>query len=241
MDQAATQILRNNFGYAAFRPGQEEIIGLLTSGKNALVVMPTGAGKSLCYQIPALLLGRLTIVVSPLVALMDDQVAALRANGVPAACVHSGLTRDEQVTNWRTATAGDCQLLYLSPERLMTERMLVAIERLNPALFVIDEAHCISKWGVSFRPEYEKLSALCDRFPSATISAFTATADKATRTDIASKLFRGKGRIILHGFDRPNLKLAVSDKNGWKGQLLKFLEDKRDEAGIVYCLSRKFT
>jgi ATP-dependent DNA helicase RecQ len=241
MSQAAARILHDVFGYGAFRPGQEEIVDLLAAGQNALVVMSTGAGKSLCYQIPALLSGRLTIVVSPLVALMDDQVAALRANGVAAVSIHSGLTREEQVANWRAVAAGECTLLYLSPERLMGERMLAAIARLDPALIVVDEAHCISKWGVSFRPEYERLSALFERFPRATIAAFTATADKATRADIAQKIFRGEGQIIVHGFDRPNLRLGVSPKRDWKAQLLAFLEDKREDAGIVYCLSRKFT
>ncbi len=241
MNQSADQILRDVFGFHAFRPGQEEIVDLLVGGKNVLVVMPTGAGKSLCYQIPALLMDRLTIVVSPLVALMDDQVAALRANGVAAACVHSGLPRDEQVANWRSVANGDCRLLYLSPERLMTGRMLDALARLDPALFVVDEAHCISKWGVSFRPEYEQLSALQDRFPDAAIAAFTATADKATRDDIAEQLYRSRGRTIVHGFDRPNLMLGVADKGDWKSQILGFLEDKRGDAGIVYCLSRKST
>ncbi len=241
MTKSAAQILHDIFGYGAFRPGQEEIVDLLASGESALVVMPTGAGKSLCYQIPALLSDRLTVVVSPLVALMDDQVAALRANGVPAVSIHSGLTREEQVANWRAVAAGDCRLLYLSPERLMTQRMLDAIAKLKPALFVVDEAHCISKWGMSFRPEYERLSSLREHFPHAAISGFTATADEATRADIAAKLFRGKGRIIVHGFDRPNLKLAVLPKTEWKTQLLAFLEDKRAEAGIVYCLSRKLT
>jgi ATP-dependent DNA helicase RecQ len=241
MSQAAARVLHDVFGYGAFRPGQEEVVDLLAAGQNALVVMSTGAGKSLCYQIPALLSDRLTVVVSPLVALMDDQVAGLRANGVAAVSIHSGLTRDEQVANWRVVAAGDCALLYLSPERLMGERMLNAVARLDPALFVIDEAHCISKWGVSFRPEYEQLSVLNERFPGATIAAFTATADKATRADIAQKLFRGEGRIIVHGFDRPNLRLAVAPKRDWKAQLLTFLEDKREDAGIVYCLSRKFT
>ena len=241
VSQAAEKILYDVFGYGAFRPGQEEIVDLLASGQNALVVMSTGSGKSLCYQIPALLSDRLTIVVSPLVALMDDQVAALRANGVAAASIHSGLTRDQQVANWRAVAAGDCGLLYLSPERLMGTRMLDAIGRLDPALIVIDEAHCISKWGVSFRPEYERLSALSERFPRAAIAAFTATADKATRADIAQKLFQGEGRIIVHGFDRPNLRLGVAAKRDWKAQLLTFLEDKREDAGIVYCLSRKFT
>ncbi|GBE44139.1 ATP-dependent DNA helicase RecQ [bacterium BMS3Bbin10] len=241
MNQPADKILHDVFGYGAFRPGQEEIVDLLTSGKNALVVMPTGAGKSLCYQIPALLSDRLTIVVSPLVALMDDQVAALRANGVAAASVHSGLSREEQIANWRSVSAGDCRLLYLSPERLMTSRMLDAVAKLDPALLVVDEAHCISKWGVSFRPEYERLSGLRERFPHAAIAAFTATADKATRADIAQKLFKTKGQIIVHGFDRPNLMLGVAPKEKWKAQLLEFLENKRDDAGIVYCLSRKYT
>ncbi|MHA1545759.1 MAG: RecQ family ATP-dependent DNA helicase, partial [Alphaproteobacteria bacterium] len=241
MSQAAAAILHDVFGYAEFRPGQEEIVDLLATGKNALVVMPTGAGKSLCYQIPALLLARLTIVVSPLVALMDDQVAALRANGVAAACVHSGLDRETQVANWRSVASGDCRLLYLSPERLMTPRMLGALAKLDPGLLVVDEAHCISKWGVSFRPDYEQLSALAQHFPDAAIGAFTATADKATRADIAQKLFGGQGRTIVHGFDRPNLTLAVAAKSDWKAQILAFLEDKRDKPGIVYCLSRRFT
>ncbi len=241
MSREAAQILHDVFGYAKFRPGQEEIVDLLASGKSLLAVMPTGAGKSLCYQIPALLSERLTIVVSPLVSLMDDQVAGLHANGVAAVCIHSGLPRDEQVVNWRDVAAGNCRLLYLSPERLMSDRILEAIARLDPALLVVDEAHCISKWGVSFRPEYGRLSTLCERFPHAAIAGFTATADEATRADIAFKLFRNEGRTIVHGFDRPNLGLAASPKSDWKAQLLEFLEDKRDEAGIVYCLSRKFT
>ena len=209
--------------------------------QNVLVVMPTGAGKSLCYQIPALVSDRLAVIVSPLVALMDDQVAGLRANGVAAACVHSGLSREEQVANWRSVASGQCRLLYLSPERLMTARMLEALERLDPAFLIVDEAHCISKWGASFRPEYEQLSALGERFPNAAIAAFTATADEATREDIVQRLFRGKGKILLHGFDRPNLRLSALAKTDWRKQLLSFLEDKREDAGIVYCLSRKST
>ena len=213
------------FGYSAFRPGQEEIVDLILDRQNVLVVMPTGAGKSLCYQIPALVSDRLAVIVSPLVALMDDQVAGLRANGVAAACVHSGLSRDEQVANWRSVASGQCRLLYLSPERLMTARMLEALERLDPAYLIVDEAHCISKWGASFRPEYEQLSALGERFPNAAIAAFTATADEATREDIVQRLFRGKGKILLHGFDRPNLRLSALAKTDWRKQLLSFLED----------------
>jgi ATP-dependent DNA helicase RecQ len=233
--------LHDVFGYSAFRPGQEEIVDLILDRQNVLVVMPTGAGKSLCYQIPALVSDRLAVIVSPLVALMDDQVAGLRANGVAAACVHSGLSRDEQVANWRSVASGQCRLLYLSPERLMTARMLEALERLDPAFLIVDEAHCISKWGASFRPEYEQLSALGERFPNAAIAAFTATADEATREDIVQRLFRGKGKILLHGFDRPNLRLSALAKTDWRKQILRFLEDKREDAGIVYCLSRKST
>jgi ATP-dependent DNA helicase RecQ len=235
------QILHDVFGYLSFRPGQEEIIDLILSGENVLAVMPTGSGKSLCYQIPALLLERPTIVVSPLKALMDDQVAGLRADGVEAACIHSGMGRDEQIAEWRKVTSGKAKLLYLAPERLMNENMLAALHRLDPHLFVVDEAHCISKWGPSFRPEYEQLSRLKELFPEARIAAFTATADKATRADIAQKLFKGDSRVIVHGFDRPNLRLGVAQKIHWSKQLLAFLADKKGQSGIVYCLSRKFT
>ncbi len=240
MPQTSAEILRDVFGFDRFRADQEAVIELLSHGENALVVMPTGAGKSLCYQVPALLLDRPTIIVSPLIALMDNQVAGLHVNGVAAVAIHSGLPRDLQVDNWRAFASGACRLLYLSPERLMTSRMLAALEKLDPALIVVDEAHCISKWGTSFRPEYEQLSALYERFPHAAIGAFTATADDATRKDIAQKLFRGNGRILVQGFDRPNLTLAVAPKRHWKKQLLEFLADKQDDCGIVYCLSRKF-
>ena len=241
MTQTAASILRDVFGYDEFRADQEAVIDLLSHGHNALVVMPTGAGKSLCYQVPALVMDRPTIVVSPLIALMDNQVDALRLSGVSAGAIHSGLSREDQVANWRDFASGRSRLLYLSPERLMTERMLAAIEKVEPALIVVDEAHCISKWGVSFRSDYEQLSSLCDRFPNAAIGAFTATADEATRKDIAQKLFRGCGRTLVQGFDRPNLKLAVAPKRNWKNQLLSFLKDKNGLSGIVYCLSRKFT
>jgi ATP-dependent DNA helicase RecQ len=238
---APAHILHDVFGYASFRPGQEEIIDLILKGENVLAVMPTGSGKSLCYQIPALILEKPTIVVSPLMALMDDQVAGLRADGVEAACIHSGMAREAQIAEWRKVTAGKAKLLYLAPERLMTENMLSALHRLDPHLFVIDEAHCISKWGPSFRPEYEQLARLKELFPDARIAAFTATADKATRADIAGKLFKGGSRTIVHGFDRPNLRLAVAHKTSWSKQLLAFLKDKKGQSGIVYCLSRKFT
>jgi len=241
MTAAPEQLLESVFGFPAFRPGQKEIVDRLLDGTHTLSVMPTGAGKSICYQIPALIADRLTVVVSPLVALMDDQVAGLRANGVAAARIHSNRSREDNVGDWRRVQDGSIKLLYLSPERLMTERMLTALRGLDPAMFVIDEAHCISKWGFSFRPEYETLSSLREHFPAATLSAFTATADTATQQDIATKLFGGRGDIVVRGFDRPNLRLAVTPKTDRNKQLLDFVEPRRDGAGIVYCLSRKLT
>lgn len=241
MRSSPQDVLAGVFGFQGFRPGQEEIVDRLLAGTHTLTVMPTGAGKSLCYQVPALIFDRPSIVISPLVALMDDQVAGLRANGVDAACIHSGQSRDRNVDEWMKVRNGTARLLYMSPERLMTDRMLAALEKLNPAMFVVDEAHCISKWGASFRPEYEMLSALTDRFPNATMAAFTATADNATQRDIAEKLFRSRGDTVVHGFDRPNLTLGVTPKTHWKKQLLTFLDARRGQAGIVYCLSRRMT
>lgn len=241
MSTSPDEIVQSVFGFPDFRPGQREIVDRLLAGTNVLAVMPTGAGKSLCYQVPALVMDRPTVVVSPLVALIDDQVAGLRANGVDAAGIHSGRSRDANVDDWRRFQSGQAKMLYMSPERLMTERMLAAMDRVNPAMFVVDEAHCISKWGVSFRPEYEMLSALCERYPDAVYGAFTATADGATQRDIAGKLFRGRGDTVVRGFDRPNLKLAVTPKVTWKRQLIEFLEPRDGEAGIIYCLSRRLT
>jgi len=237
----ALSTLKSVFGFDAFRPGQEGIIARLMAGENVLAVMPTGAGKSLCYQVPALLFDGLTIVISPLVALMDNQVSGLRANGVDAACIHSGQSRDDNVAQWRRVSSGQSKILYLSPERLMTPRMLRAIGALNPAMFVIDEAHCVSKWGPAFRPEYGQLGDLQTIFPGARIAAFTATADAATREDIAQTLFSRRGEIIVHGFDRPNLSLAIAPKIDRKKQLLDFMESVKGQSGIVYALSRKNT
>ena len=235
------EVLEQVYGFPGFRPGQGEIVERLLAGTNTLTVMPTGAGKSLCFQVPALLFDRPTIVISPLVALMDDQVAGLKANGVDVACIHSGRDRAQNVDDWMRLRDGKARMLFLSPERLMTDRMVSAIQKLDPAMFVVDEAHCISKWGASFRPEYEMLSDLPDLFPNAVMAAFTATADNATRRDIAQKLFRSKGDTVVHGFDRPNLALAVEPKANWRKQLSDFLEPRRGQAGIVYCLSRKST
>ena len=234
-------ILHSVFGFEQFRTGQREIVDRLLTRKNTLAVMPTGSGKSLCYQVPALIFQKLTVVVSPLVALMDDQVAALRTLGIDAACIHSGRERATNIDDWKRVNNGACRLLYLSPERLMTDRMILALQRLDPDMFVVDEAHCISKWGANFRPEYEALSGLKLAFPDAVFSAYTATADEATRRDIAVKLFDGQGEIIVHGFDRPNLHLAVEPKFDWRRQLLEFIRERSGQSGIVYCLSRRLT
>lgn len=233
--------LKTVFGHKAFRPGQSEVIDAIASGQNVLAVMPTGAGKSLCYQVPALMLDGTTIVISPLVALMDNQVAALRSNGVAVSCIHSGQDRSCNVEEWKRVARGEASLLYLSPERLMTDRMLAAMAQLKPPLFVVDEAHCMSKWGPAFRPEYADLSRLKTLFPDSRIAAFTATADEGTRTDIAAQLFDGKGLVQVQGFDRPNLSITVRPKVNRSAQLLDFMKDRRGESGIVYTLSRKST
>ena len=237
----ARRILGEVFGYSSFRPGQEEVIAAILDGTSVLAVMPTGLGKSLCFQIPALARAGLTLVVSPLVSLMEDQVAALKLDGVTAEAINSSRDRDTNVATWRRVQAGTVRLLYMSPERLMTERMLAALQRLDLVQIAIDEAHCISRWGPSFRPDYEALTRLVDLFPGVPVSAFTATADEATRRDISAKLFRGRGRTFVTGFDRPNIRLAVESRRDWRRQLLDFVRARAGEPGIVYCLSRKKT
>ncbi len=239
--QEARRILRQVFGFDAFRPGQEAAIATLLAGKHALVVMPTGSGKSLCFQIPALVVGGLTIVVSPLIALMEDQVAALRLAGVAADCINSARDRSGNVAAWRRAAAGETRLLYMSPERLMTERMLAALARLRVSHIAVDEAHCISRWGPAFRPEYEDLCRLPAHFPGVPIVAMTATADETTRNDIARQLFDGRVETHVLGFDRPNIRLTVETKRNWKEQLRQFVARHEGQSGIVYCLSRRKT
>ncbi|WP_416877104.1 DNA helicase RecQ [Litorimonas sp.] len=234
-------ILQSAFGFDDFRPGQEEIIQGILKGESVLAVMPTGAGKSLCYQVPSQILPRPTIVVSPLVALMDNQVAGLRANGIAASCLHSGQSREVNISQWRDVTNGRSKILYVSPERLMTGRMLSAMKALNPSLFVVDEAHCVSKWGPAFRPEYADLTRLHTLFPESHFAAFTATADDATREDIAQQLFSRRGKVIVHGFDRPNLSLTVLPVDNRPRQLANLLINQKGNSGIVYCLSRKNT
>jgi ATP-dependent DNA helicase RecQ len=237
----ARAVLKRTFGYDSFRPGQEDVISALLAGENVLCVMPTGAGKSLCYQVPALVRGGLALVVSPLVALMTDQVAALRLAGVTAETINSSREYADNAESWRRVAAGAARILYVSPERLMTERMLAALARLPVSLIAVDEAHCISRWGPSFRPDYAALAALHEHFPGVPIAAMTATADAATRADIVAKLFAGNGGEFVTGFDRPNIRLAVEMRGNGRAQLLHFLKDHAGEHGIVYCLSRKKT
>ncbi len=234
-------ILHDVFGFGSFRAGQEDIVDNLLNGQHVLAVMPTGSGKSLCYQVPALVRGGLTIVVSPLVALMQDQVAALKLAGVAAETINSAASRDVNVDIWQRVAAGDVRILYLAPERLMTERMISALQRQNVSLIAVDEAHCISQWGASFRPEYEALHGLRNAFPGVPIGAFTATADEAARRDIVQRLFGGQAEVHVSGFDRPNISLTVQQKANTGKQMLAFLEDHKGSSGIVYALSRKST
>ncbi|RUW32949.1 ATP-dependent DNA helicase RecQ, partial [Mesorhizobium sp. M1E.F.Ca.ET.041.01.1.1] len=235
------RVLQDVFGFDDFRPGQADVMEALLAGRHVLAVMPTGAGKSLCYQVPALVLGGLTIVVSPLVALMQDQVSALRLAGVAADTINSSLDRDANVAAWRRVASGQTRLLYLAPERLMTDRMLDALARLDIRLIAVDEAHCISQWGPAFRREYEDLAQLRDIFPKVPIIALTATADETTRTDISARLFADRVDTLVLGFDRPNIKLAIEPKQDSKRQLLRFVERHPGRSGIVYCLSRRKT
>ena len=242
MPDRLASTLHETFGFLDFKPGQRTIVEALMAGESLLAVMPTGGGKSLCYQLPALLKPGLTLVVSPLIALMDNQVTQLQALGVAAAAVHSGKSRAEKAAIWDLMRRGTLKLLYLSPELLATERLLAALKRFEVAQVIVDEAHCISQWGHDFRPEYRVLGELAKGFPEAVIAGFTATADESTRNDIVRQLLGDrKGRVFVHGFDRPNIRLGVVEKAGADRQLVDLLEGWRGRSGIVYRLSRKNT
>lgn len=234
-------ILASIFGYDAFRPPQEDIIETLISGNDALVLMPTGGGKSLCYQIPSLIRPGCGVVVSPLIALMQDQVSAMHQVGVRAAFLNSTLSAEAVREIEATLLAGELDLLYVAPERLIQERTLDLLARIPIALFAIDEAHCVSQWGHDFRADYLKLDLLQQRFPEVPRIALTATADERTREEISARLDLSGARRFIAGFDRPNIRYRISLKQNPRNQLLRFLTDHRGEAGIIYCLSRRKT
>jgi ATP-dependent DNA helicase RecQ len=243
MNYTPLSILHRVFGFDAFRGEQEAVINHVCSGNDTLVLMPTGGGKSLCYQVPALVRKGVGVVVSPLIALMQDQVDALRQNGVSAAFLNSSLDWRSAQEIENAARSGELKLLYVAPERLVTERFLQLLNDLEAgpglALFAIDEAHCVSQWGHDFRPEYLQLSQLHERHPQVPRIALTATADAATREEMAERLGLVGARVFLSSFDRPNIRYTVVEKDNPRRQLLRFLEGHRNEAGIVYCLSRK--
>ncbi len=238
--QRAQEILEKTFGYEEFRFEQAAIIEALLNGEDVLALMPTGGGKSLTYQIPALVREGCGVVVSPLIALMQDQVAALKQVGVKAAYLNSTLSQDESFDVLQNLRDGKLDLLYIAPERLINDYMLDQLSHAKLSLFAIDEAHCVSQWGHDFRPEYRKLSALQNRFPDVPRIAVTATADERTRQEITGQLGLEQGQTFISSFDRPNIRYTVTEGNGGRNELVKFIENEhKDDAGIVYCLSRK--
>ena len=241
---SALSVLKEVFGYPAFRGAQGEIVNHVLGGGDCLVLMPTGGGKSLCYQIPALLRHGPGIVISPLIALMQDQVAALLEAGVKAAFLNSTQSAEEARGVEDALLAGECDIVYVAPERLLTGRFLNLLERLNAsvgvALFAIDEAHCVSQWGHDFRPEYMQLSTLHERFPDVPRIALTATADEITRAEIIERLNLTGSRLFVSSFDRPNIRYRIVEKGNARAQLLNFLQTEHPgDAGIIYCLSRR--
>ena len=238
--QQARHILKETFGYSEFRHNQAEIIAALLEGRDTLALMPTGGGKSLCYQIPALLRQGVGIVISPLIALMQDQVDALRQLGIRAAFINSSLNQAERQDVEQALLTGQLDLLYVAPERLLMPSMLGMLEQVKIALFAIDEAHCVSQWGHDFRKEYQRLSVLHQRFPAVPRIALTATADKRTRSEIVEQLQLQQAAQFINSFDRPNIRYTIAEGQNGREQLWRFLEQEHPrDAGIVYCLSRK--
>ncbi len=237
----ATKLLSAVFGFDAFRPGQREIVEAVAAGRNALAIMPTGGGKSLCYQLPALMRDGVTVVISPLIALMRDQVRALNAAGVEAGALTSGNSEEETSAVFEALEAGRLKLLYMAPERLALGGTLTLLRRIGTALIAVDEAHCVSQWGHDFRPDYLRIGALRQAL-DVPLAAFTATADEETRAEIIARLFDGGApEVFLHGFDRPNIHLAFAVKDSPRKQILAFADARRSQSGIVYCGTRAKT
>jgi ATP-dependent DNA helicase RecQ len=235
------QILLDVFGYKTFREGQEQVINHLCEGKDALVVMPTGGGKSLCFQIPALAREGICFVISPLISLMKDQVDTLRSCGVAAAYLNSSISYQEQNQVINDMHTGQLKLVYIAPERLLRPDFVQRLENLPVNLFAIDEAHCISQWGHDFRPEYALLGQLKQRFPTVPLVALTATADHATQKDILARLQFNDPLVAIHSFDRPNIEYLLIEKYRPLSQLFNYLDEHKDESGIIYCTSRRRT
>ena len=233
-------ILKELYGYDSFRGSQAEIIDHVINGGNAFVLMPTGSGKSLCYQIPALCLNGLTIVVSPLIALMQDQISALEQMNVKAATINSSMSSEQVSNTYRQILNGELNMLYVAPERLMMPEFLRLLDRCTLALFAIDEAHCVSQWGHDFRPDYAALSLLTERFAHVPRIALTATADAPTRKDIVERLGLKDGRTFVSGFDRPNIHYTIALRSSPRQQVWKFIQENHpNDSGIIYCISRK--
>ena len=238
--QKARDILKTVFGYSDFRLHQADIIKALLNGQDVITLMPTGGGKSLCYQIPALIREGTGVVISPLIALMQDQVAALKLLGIRAAFLNSTLDRASVQQTEHALLNNELDLLYIAPERLLSERMLQLLDRSKVALFAIDEAHCVSQWGHDFRKEYQQLSVLHQRFPGTPRIALTATADQRTRGEIIEQLNLQNAALYINSFDRPNIRYTIAEGDNPRNQLWRFIESEHPhDAGIVYCLSRK--